>query len=115
MNKLNDNTPLAMLTVGDLKKMLSVDKILGDLPSVQQMPSEIMNIDEVATLTGYSKKTIYKFTSQKAIPFHKPAHGGRRLYFIRAEILEWMQAQTIQTTEQYCEEAINNISKHSEK
>ena len=59
--------------------------------------SDVMCIDEVVKLSGYSKASIYKFTHRRLIPFHKPAHGGRRLVFIRQEVEEWMKQSFIST------------------
>ena len=53
--------------------------------------NEIITIDEVVTITGYSKKYIYKLTSSQKIPFVKTKFG-RKLFFVKAEILNWMQA-----------------------
>ena len=64
---------------------------------------ELMDTAEVATLTGYSKSTIYQLTSTHQIPFHRPAHGGRKIVFKRSEILAWMQAEKIQTIDEYCD------------
>jgi excisionase family DNA binding protein len=50
---------------------------------------KIWTIDEVALFLGLSKKTIYNKTSRREIPFRKPK-GGRRLYFIPDEILNWI-------------------------
>ena len=76
MNKFTDETPIAMLTVGQLKEILGIDRILGNLTANQAPTEQVMTIEEVVRLTGYSKATIYKFTSDRKIPFRKPEHGG---------------------------------------
>ena len=93
MNKFTDETPIAMLTVGQLKEILGIDRILGNLTAHQTPTEQVMTVEEVVRLTGYSKATIYKFTSERKIPFRKPEHGGRRLYFQREEILDWLQSE----------------------
>ena len=35
MNKFTDETPIAMLTVGQLKEILGIDRILGNLTAHQ--------------------------------------------------------------------------------
>ena len=72
MNKFTDETPIAMLTVGQLKEILGIDRILGNLTANQAPSEQVMTIEEVVRLTGYSKATIYKFTSDRKIPFRKP-------------------------------------------
>mgnify|MGYP001771206126 CR=1 FL=1 len=99
MRNFTDETPIAMLTVGQLKEILS--KIAPD--------KEVLTIAEVARLTGYSKATIYKLTCERKIPFYKPEHGGRRLYFNREAILNWMQSNSTSTIEQECTTHFNTL------
>ncbi len=50
----------------------------------------IWTVDEVAYFLGLTKKTIYNKVSRREIPFRKPK-GGRRLYFMPDEILNWVE------------------------
>lgn len=81
MNNITDDTPIAMLTVGQLKEILSIDKIMGHLTPSRAPDKEVLTAADVARLTGYSISTVYKLTSERKIPFHKPEHKGRKLYF----------------------------------
>ena len=54
MNKFTDETPIAMLTVGQLKEILGIDRILGNLTANQAPTEQVMTIEEVVRLTGYS-------------------------------------------------------------
>ena len=112
MNKFTDETPIAMLTVGQLKEILGIDRILGNLTAHQTPTEQVMTVEEVVRLTGYSKATIYKFTSERKIPFRKPEHGGRRLYFQREEILDWLQSELHPTLEQENIQRLNHLKKH---
>lgn len=49
---------------------------------------KILTIDEVCTLTGLSKSTIYKLTMSGKIPHYKQA---KHLYFDRSEIEDWLK------------------------
>jgi len=40
---------------------------------------EIVGIEEASRITGYSKKYLYKLTSEKRIPHYKPQGG--KIYF----------------------------------
>ena len=91
MYKINDDTPFAALTVGQVRNMLS------DITQWHTPISDIMRVNEVAELTGYSKATIYKLIHRKQIPFHKPAHGGRKVTFSRKAIEAWLQANHVKT------------------
>ena len=55
MTKFTDDTPIAMLTVGQLKEILGIDRILGNLTANQAPAEQVMTIEEVVRLTGYSK------------------------------------------------------------
>lgn len=113
MTKIGDETPIGCLTVRQLKEILGIDRILGNLTPLLAPPEQIMTIEEVVCQTGYSKATIYKFTSERKIPFHKPEHGGRRLYFLREEILDWLQSESHPTIEHETTIKINHIKTHS--
>ena len=101
---ISPDSPIAMMTVGQLKETITECLLAaGKLRKVEPVP-ELMDTAEVAKLTGYSKQTIYQLTSTRQIPFHRPAHGGRKIVFKRSEILEWMQACGIETIDSYCNE-----------
>jgi excisionase family DNA binding protein len=48
----------------------------------------VLNINELAKYTGYSKSYIYKLTSRGAIPYFKPS--GKSVFFDRVEIDVWL-------------------------
>ena len=54
MTKITDETPIAMLTVGQLKEILGIDRILGNLTAHQTPTEQVMTVEEVVRLTGYS-------------------------------------------------------------
>ena len=49
---------------------------------------QIMGIADACRYLDLSKSTIYKLTSQGAIPHRKP---GKRLYFIKTELDAWVE------------------------
>ena len=108
-SKFGDDFPIAALTVKQFKELyLSLNLKFRPAP----IRSDVMCIDEVVKLSGYSKASIYKFTHRRLILFHKPAHGGRRLVFIRQEVEEWMKQNTCPSIEQECNYRIENITTH---
>ena len=52
MNNITDDTPIAMLTVGQLKEILSIDKIMGHLTPSRAPDKEVLTAADVARLTG---------------------------------------------------------------
>lgn len=75
-----------------------VIQIANEIESRFQKPTpseplpERMTIDEASNFTGLSKSWLYKETAKKNIPYHKM---GKRLIFLRSEILAWMEGNTI--------------------
>ncbi|HYH15438.1 MAG TPA: helix-turn-helix domain-containing protein [Flavisolibacter sp.] len=51
---------------------------------------EMGGIELAARVTGLSKSTIYALSSKGAIPYHK-AKGGKRIYFFKSELLDWIK------------------------
>jgi len=46
-----------------------------------------LNVKQAAEITGLAIQTIYEKTSRNLIPYHKK---GRRLYFIKQELEQWI-------------------------
>lgn len=65
---------------------------------------KVLNIDDVAILTGLSKSHLYKLTCSKQIPHYKP--NTKAMYFDRAEIEEWMLQNRV-TTQAEAEQQAN--------
>ena len=55
MNKFTDETPIAMLTVGQLKEILGIDRILGNLTAHQTPTEQVMTGEEVVRLISAKK------------------------------------------------------------
>ncbi len=56
----------------------------------------VLNIDDVAFLTGFSRSWIYKLTSEKKIPYYK--HNNKQIFFDRVEIENWLKEVKVATT-----------------
>lgn len=89
--------------------------ILVEIRNLMLMNKETMNIDDVSLYTGYEKSYLYKLTSEEKIPHSKP--GGKRIFFQKKEIDEWLNRNPIKTRHQIEEEAKriidnNKIRKH---
>lgn len=95
---INDEALVIHLTVSQIKAI--IESVFQDASSATKKQSEILTIEEVCKLTGYKKATIYKLTHERKIPFHKPAHGGRRIFFKKEEISQWLQSNHLETYEE---------------
>ena len=98
-NILHDDALVVQLTVSQIKAFIR--DVLQESPLyLTSEKSETLTIEEVSELTGYKKATLYKLTHERKIPFHKPAHGGRRIFFKRAEINQWLESNHFETYEE---------------
>ena len=88
------------LTVSQIKAIIESALKEAALSLSKNVQTEMLTIKEVSELTGYKRATIYKLTCERKIPFHKPAHGGRRIFFKREEINQWLESNCIETLEE---------------
>ena len=56
---------------------------------------KVLDLSDVSVLTGMSKSTLYRLTSEKKIPHYKPT--AKLLYFDRNEIEAWMKQNRVST------------------
>lgn len=67
----------------------------------------VLNLDDVAFLTGLSKSHIYKLTYSHQIPHYKP--NGKYVYFDRKEIEDWLKQNRIATAQEIDQNATNYV------
>lgn len=71
------------------------EKILQNLNLSNSSHEDVfMNIDETAKLIDLSRPTVYGLVHKNKIPYHKK---GKRLYFLKSEILAWLKSGKHQT------------------
>lgn len=75
----------------------------GSLP----FQKSVLNLNEAAGFTGLSKSYMYKLTSRGEIPCYKPR--GKKLYFKRTELEDWMLTNRKATTEDIEAEATRYV------
>lgn len=76
--------------------------------SFNNVPVDVITIEEVCKLTRLSKSKIYHMTCDREIPHYKlnPKKKGR-LYFSRSEIETWLKKNRIGTIDEYCSQFEN--------
>ena len=86
-------------------------EILKQLERIEksiQSQKAVLNFNEAAELTGFSKSYLYKMTSKGLIPHYKPT--GKQIYFNREELEQWLLSNR-QTTQQEAEkEALSYVT-----
>lgn len=83
------------LTKSELQFLISeaVNNAIAKLPRQNNVPDpnlELLNIRQVAELLHLSVPTIYGYTANATIPHLKK---GKRLYFNRSKVMEWLGAK----------------------
>ncbi len=71
-------------------------------------PSDLMSIQEVSELLNLSIATLYTKVSKRELPYSK---RGKKLYFSRTELLEFVKAGRKLTTEEIGEMAVSKAAK----
>ncbi len=67
---------------------LELEQIKRFIKEQNLLQKNLLTLGEIALYLGQSKSSIYKLTSKREIPFYSP--GGKKLYFKRAEIDNWV-------------------------
>jgi excisionase family DNA binding protein len=70
---------------------------------------EVLTSDEAAAYMGISKSYLYKLTMRQQIPFYKPM--GKRCYFNRQELEQWLQSNRVSTDAEISQKAQNYCMK----
>ena len=96
---INGDALVVHLTVNQIKEVIG--SVFQQSSSSSGNQPEVIDIEEVSKLTGYKQDTIYKLIHERKMPFHKPAHGGRRVFFKLSEIEEWLQSNRTETNEDF--------------
>ena len=72
----------------------------------------VLDIDEAALYTGYSKGHLYRLTCGRQIPHSK---RERKLYFDKAALDAWLTEKTVPTEAQTDAEATTYVATHKPK
>ena len=95
----------------DLKQV--ADLITAKLNAIERYTllgaNNVLNLDDVAMLTGLSKSHLYKLTCTKQIPHYKP--NSKAMYFDRVEIEEWMKQNRVTTQAEAEQKAVAYVVK----
>lgn len=84
------------------------DKILRELEAIKRYSllaaKNVLDLEDVALLTGLSKSHLYKMTCRHLLPFYRP--NGKCLYFDKVEIEGWMKQNRVTTQTEAEQQAI---------
>ena len=69
-----------------------------------------LTLKEAAEFLDFSRSYLYRLTSQGRVPCYKPE--GKRVYFDRAELVDWLKRNRIRPQEETEETAASYIVNH---
>ena len=96
---------LTQLTETELRSIIQSELsafFLTHQPQEKPEQDDFGDTDLAAAVTGLAKSTIYSLASKKMIPHSKQ---GKRLYFRRSELLDWIRAGRRKTQDEIRAEA----------
>lgn len=88
-------------------------EIRRDLSELILFKKEILNFSEACDYLSVSESHMYKLTSKREIPCYQP--NGKKLYFRRAELDEWVLSNRKHTNEEVNAAAASYVLQHSLK
>ena len=90
-----------------LETLQKQDERLRNIESLLSVQKNVLNIDEVCTLTGLSKSHVYKLTCYQKIPFYKKS---KHLFFDRIEIENWLKENRFKPSDELKKEAATYVT-----
>ena len=95
-----------------LEKVGRIEAMLERLPQEQGDMTRMLNVTEAAEFLDISVQSLYTKVSRRAVPVHKP---GKRLYFNRQELLDWMMGGRLKTHAEIEWEAEQHLTRLGQK
>lgn len=89
-----------------LTRLDRIEKLIIEMSGERTDNDLVLDVKQAARYTHLSLSRIYKFTSQKEIPHYKK---GKRLYFKKSELREWLTKTKIITSTEIEKEAVNYL------
>jgi excisionase family DNA binding protein len=80
---------------------------LANIESLLTLSKAVLNLDEACTLTGLSKRHIYKLTCWGKIPYYKQA---KHLYFDRLELEAWLKTNRFKPSDELAKDASTYVT-----
>ena len=93
-----------------LEKLEKLEQRIGEQNILMK---EVLNFNDACNYLDISASHLYKLTSQKSIPHFCPQ--GKKLYFNRAELDEWLQRNRQTSTDEIETMAANYLLTHKRK
>ena len=89
-----------------LLRLERIENLIKELSGERTDDDIILDVKQASKYIHLSVARIYKFTSEKEIPHYKK---GKRLYFKKTELRDWLMTTKIKTRADIEKEAVNYI------
>lgn len=90
-----------------------LSEIANKLDEQNLLQKTVLNFNEACTYLDVSQSHLYKLTSTRQVPHFCPQ--GKKLYFKRTELDEWLQRNRQSTADELEQQAIDNMVKSRRK
>lgn len=105
-----DQLPQAVGKLHD--KLDSIEQLLKESQRQPQDTDELLSISEAAKFLNLSVPTIYSKVCRKEVPVNKQ---GKRLYFYRSELINWIKSGRKKTAAEIRQEAEQMLHSNNRK
>ncbi|RFZ91065.1 DNA-binding protein [Mucilaginibacter conchicola] len=92
------------------EKLEQVESLVINLQPKNEEENELMNVQEAAQFLKISVASLYTRVSRNEIPVSKP---GKRLYFNRTELIDWIRGGRKKTLTEIPIKAISDMRRHN--
>lgn len=99
---------LPNLVAENNRLFIEVREALAALTVPKKVESDIMSINEASDFLNLTVATIYSMVNRKQLPYSK---RGKKLYFSRIELTEYVRAGRVLTNTEVKENAVRNAAK----
>lgn len=79
----------------------AMNKYINEIRYDQPIDSEVLGVPEAISYLKIAKPTMYSLTQKREIPFYKK---GKRIYFRKEDLDNWINKGKIKTKEEIIEE-----------
>lgn len=99
---------LILEKLNSIENLLKHQKGIESIITTTQPLKEVLTLNEAADFLCQSKSSLYKKTMNWTIPHYKV---GKKLYFKRTDLIEWIEKHRVKTREDIEREASAYLSK----
>ena len=89
------------------EKLDRIEKKLEERQPVKEEGPDLLTVSEAAALLTLAVPTVYSKVCQREIPFSK---RGKRLYFSKKELLDWIASGKKKTAKELEQEALSYLT-----